>query len=494
MTSKSKKILNGMSWLMAITWYSKVAGMVSFVILARYLDKNDFGIIAGCFVAQGFFGVLSNLGTRQYLIRKKEINNVDIDVAWTINLTTRTIIAIAFFLLSGFVASFLKIPELELPLKVMALVPFIIGFHNPALSVKIKKLEYSQISYMSAIVKTISTSVTLFIVIIYKTYWAVVISEIVYQLAYAIGSFIIIKYRPKLRFREIGKQWNYSKWVLFKGIVSYGKYNCDRIIIGRNFSVPDLGIYNFSKEAASSAVILVSPIAGIFYPSLSDYAYDKTLLVDKIYKYLALVAIIYIPMVFGGIFLSDVIVPVVFGEKWVESIAYFDVFLIMTFSGIYNQLITQVFELIGEVKRFAIYEVLSSIVTIAFIYFLSSFSLLEFSMGRTFIAYMSLICIILFLSTMIPISLLHIIELLSIPIFSSLTMIYVISLIEPYVSGLDKAIELLVLISIGFIVYLLLTVFFLRLLSEKLDSYKFIYQSLVLKAFCFMQNKLTSRI
>lgn len=317
MTTKVVKLFKGVNWLLFVTWYTQIAGMLSFFILARYLSKDDFGVIAGCFVVQGFFAVIANVGTNHYLIRKKEVTKEDLDIAFTINFSTRTLIAIAIFLLANPLASFMKIPDLEMVLKVMSLSPFFIGLHNPAVSLKLKDLDYSAISYLRTITKTISTTLTVVITIYYQTYWAVVVGEIAYQAIYAIGSYRVAAYKPKFRVVDIQNQWTFSKWILLKGVASYSKNVCDNVIVSRNFVLSDLGMYKFSKEASNTVVnFLIMPITSIFYTGLSSYVEDNQQLVDKIYKFLMVISLLYMPVVFGGVYLSETLVPFVFGEKW----------------------------------------------------------------------------------------------------------------------------------------------------------------------------------
>lgn len=468
--------------------------MISFFILARYLEKSDFGIIAGCFVVQGFFKVLTNVGSGHYLIRKDEIKSEDLDVAWTINVTTRTLIAFMIFILSDSAAEFMKIPELSFALKIMCLSPLFIGLNNPALNIKIKSLDYQAISYLKIITKTISTTLSLIIAITYKNYWAIVIAEVTYQVVYALGSYIIVSYKPKFRFNKMYQQWSFSKWILLKGIVSYAKNKCDKIIVSRSYSLVDLGIYNFSLEASSIVVnILMAPVSSIFYAGLSDYVNDKSELVDKLYKFVIVISFIYTPIVFGGVYLSELIIPVVFGEKWSDATSLFSLFLIMTYSGCFVRLLSDMFILIDEVKKHFLYELFSSLIIIIVVVSLSSFSLLNFSIGRVLISYFILFSMLIFLSTMLPISMLYLAKLVILPVFISTMMLLFIHMLNIYMVNLGDIYVLCLSIGSGFFFYLFLSLFMLRTLRGKVSYYSYLYDSVILKIYSVLLSKLGSK-
>lgn len=248
MTSKSSRILKASFWLLVASWYSRVLSMFSVVILARNLDKYDFGILAACFVVQNFFKVISNVGSNQFLVRKDYITEDDINGAWTINLLSKSMVFFLIFFSSNYVAEYMNIAELGLALKVMAISAIFIGLKNPAVSIQVKALDYSKLSILEVVTKSFSSTLSIGIAIIYQSYWAVVVGDVVYNLIYTIGSHLLIKRKLKFTFNNIYEQWFFSKWVLLKGIVNYIKVAFDKIVVSKNYSVESLGLYNFPSN------------------------------------------------------------------------------------------------------------------------------------------------------------------------------------------------------------------------------------------------------
>lgn len=475
MSSKGTKVLKTSFWMLIITWYTRILSICSLIVLTRNLDKQDFGIVAGCFVVRAFFISLSNVGSESYLMKKIDITDDDLNSAWTINVITKTIIACLIFSLSESAAEFMKIPELSLAMKVMCFSALFMGFKNSALTLKVKKLDYSQILMLDVISKTVSSLVSITIAIIYQTYWAIVLSEVIHQLFYNVGSHFVTNYRVKFSIKRLSDQWGFSQWVLLRGIINYIRYSCDKIIISRAYSSESLGLYNFSRESSSMPFnLLISPLMGLMNPSLSDYVNNKQLLSDKLCKYLLAISCIYLPINFGGIYLSDLFVPIVFGKQWENAVGLFNIFMIMTFSSMLSVSLVNIFTLIGEVKILFIVETILSILLLMILLIISDVSLETFSLFRVGYNYFSMLVMLFMIKLFIPLSIMLYMKLLLPPIISSINMVIAINYISELCPLIDDSIKLIILIIIGAFVYFVNLTIFIELLKYKLKEYEFL--------------------
>ncbi|WP_413284608.1 oligosaccharide flippase family protein [Vibrio sp. MA40-2] len=492
MTDKVKKVMKASFWLLAISWSSRVLSMFTVIILARNLDKHDFGILAGCFVVQGFFSAIAGMGSSNYLLRKKTIGADDINAAWTINFFSRMLMALLIFLLSDQAANFMRIPEIGLALKVMCLSVVFKSFLNPAINIKIKQLDYSKIALLEVSSKFASTLVSIAIILVYQSYWAVIIAEILYSFVYSFGSQFVVKHRLKLVKKNVEEQWNFSKWVLLKGIVSYIKAAFDKVIVSRNFSVGELGLYNFSMESASTALqFVIIPLKSVLYSGLSEYIYDKPVLVDKVNKALLILSCIYLPIVFGGIYLSELLVPIIFGSQWIEAISMFDYFLAMTFAGMIVKVLTDVFTLTGKVQLQFYYETATSLLFLVIMYIVANGSLDDLVTCRILIPYLMAILMTLTLQRIIPIKLIRLGALFFIPAVSSTIMLVLLDLIQPLLmSYFNEVVVLIASIIIGACFYAIGLLSLIFVLKNKVNEIDFIYKSFCLPFFIRVKSKL----
>ena len=474
------KILKASMLLLCVSWYSRLLSAISIIILARNLSKYDFGVLAGCYIVQGFFNVLSNVGSNQYLIRKNKISDHDINAAWTINFISRSVIAVLIFLSSEWVAEYMQIPEMALVLKVMSLSAIFIGLQSPAINLKEKNLDYGQLSILEIVTKSISSTTSVVIAIVFQSYWAIVIGTLVYNGLYSFGSQFIVRRKLTLVLGNIGEQWQFSKWVLLKGVINYIKVAFDKIIIAKCYSVTELGLYNFANEASVTAQqFVITPINKVLYPSLSGYVNDKKQLLDKVYKSIVVLCCLYLPIVFGGVYLADSIVPAVFGPQWVEAIPLFQTFLVMTFSGILAGVLTDVFTLLGEVKKQFYYEAFTSIVFLIIVVGISSVNLYDFALYRMYIAYLMLLILFGVLNRIMSLSLFKTVILLIPILLSSACMLLLLFLIHSFNISSISLVNLAMSIIGGALVYCSSTLLLIYYVKQFSDEYDFLYKTFI---------------
>ncbi|MDV7102906.1 oligosaccharide flippase family protein [Vibrio sp. TH_r3] len=481
MTDKVKKVMKASFWMLTVSWYSKILSMFTVIILARNLTKYDFGILAGCFVARAFFNAISNVGSENYLIRKKNISNDQINTAWTISIFSKFLVGCMIFLLSDLVANFMKIPELSLVLKVMCLSTIFRSFQSPALTINMKKLEYKKIAFLEACAKSFSSTISIVIVVLYQTYWGVIVAEVLFSFVYALGSQFIVKHKLKLSLIGLSEQWTFSKWILLKGIVSYTKSGFDRIMVSRSYSIGELGLYNFALESSITALqFIIDPVKNLINPSLSDYIYDSKVFADKIHKSLLVLSIIYMPVVVGGVTLSDLIVPIVFGEKWNDAIPFFDLFLSMTFVGMLISVLTDIFTLTGRVKLQFYFELVTSFIVVLLLMNAISLELEMFALYRALIPCLMLFLLLFTLKYCVDLSIFRLFILYIPLLISSLIMLLNVSWVATYLFEDVSIFSLFILILIGAITYVFTMLLMIYLLKFKVKEYDFLYSSFVL--------------
>ncbi len=485
-----KAVMKASFWVLIFSWYSRILSLLTVVVLARNLSKEDFGILAGCFVIKNFFNAISSTGVNEYVLRKNKITSDDINTAWTIHFFSRNAMALLIFSTSDYAANFMQIPELGLILKVVSLSAVFQSVYNLGEIIESKNLNYSKISSLQAIARTISSTVSICLAIYYQSYWAVIIAEVLFYFIHTLLTHIA--YDHKLRFvtNNIGLQWGFSKWVILKGIVGYIKTAFDKIVVSKNNSVADLGVYNFSMEIASTVSnLLITPVSKLIYPSLSNYVEDKEMLVDKVYKSLLILSTLYLPVVFGGVFLSDVIVPTVFGSKWDDAVPLFNLFLPMTFAGMIIRVLTSVFTLTGRVKRQFVYEMITSLCFLLVIFNLSKMSLLDFAFYRHLIPFVMLTVLIFVLQRIIPIRLLKLIVILSLPLISSGIMLLVLNYLNIFLDKSSPITYLVLNVLEGAVVYLVFTIILLRITRKLVSEYDFLYKNFVGSVYNYIKFK-----
>lgn len=419
---RSNKVVSGSLFLLLSSWINKFLAIISTIVLARYLSPEDYGIAASCFLTITFFQMLTNMGSRSFVLRQSRILDSDLNRAFTIDFISKAFISFLLFFNAKNISVFLEIPEATDALRVIALSPLFIGMKNPGIYRLEKQFNYKNLGLIETTAKLLSTFSAIAIAITTESYWAIVIADIVFYGLNMLMSFVICAYRPKFEFSGINQQLHFSKWLIIKGMFGYIKGNIDRIILAKSFTISQLGIYNFSQDASGLAKkFIFPPIIQIMYPSLSSYLTEPQKLSANLTTMLLILSVIYIPFIFGGFILAQPIITIVFGEKWLDAVPIFQLMMIMTGFQMIIGPLTNIFTLLGKLKQHFLFEVVTAIIIIAVMLLAVGRDLFQFTLIRTLLAALMALLLGIYLNRFIDFKIFKFIGLL-IPIFCACTL------------------------------------------------------------------------
>ena len=366
--SISQKVLNGSLWSLAITFITRIIGIASTLILIRVLSPNDFGIAALATMVMFLFMSLCELGIRQYIIKTPNISDDIVNSAWSLQIIINLIISISLFIFSPFIAILLENEVISDVLRVIAFIPFIAALNNPGAILLEKALDYNRLSKITISAKLLSAPITVGIALIYKSYWALVIGQLVSIMVICIFSYVFINHRPKFRFKDFSHILSMTKWLLIGSLTGFIRAKIESLIINSKFGAEGVGLYDTSKEF--SLLPLTDIIGPASAPLLAGVSSINTGLQDTykaVVKYLYIAMFFIIPTIVGIFIVGDLFVDVVMGEKWLKAIPLFKlVSLLMIVFCLYTCCRIIMF-LSDDLKILTIMDVVSIIVMLAFL-------------------------------------------------------------------------------------------------------------------------------
>jgi len=483
--SLSKKILGSSFWRYLSSWSDRLIGFASTIILARLLVPDDFGIVASAGIVTGIFHVIASVGTEEYLIRKDNVSNADLNTGWTVNAIMKSITALSIFMLSGIIADFMGDQRLDLVLQVASIPPFIAGFANIGMVLHTKNYNIKPSFCVGFTTRLVGFGVKISLAIVLESYWAFILSDIIATLVYLLGTFLAHSYRPKFSLLNWKEQWMFSQWVLLKSIFVFLRYRIDTIFIAKIFSAESLGGYSVAKDVATMpAGQIVGPITGSLYVGLSSINQDASLFADKTHKAICALFIVALPISFGTYITSTELVCVLLGDKWKEVVPLVMILSFTLLPSILGDFLTKVMTALGKVKLIFKLELLFGVLTVSIFTILAGqMSLESFAILRVMTIFLNTFIVLLVLSIKSSLSFFRIIALTIIPIISALFMVLAILDIQPMISQYTSIVQLLIKVSLGALSYLLMVSMFVYLFRNRVNEYQFIWKTFYLSMY-----------
>jgi lipopolysaccharide exporter len=387
----TKKLFGSSAIVLLIKLFQKSIGIISTLFLARLLTPEDFGIVAIAVVFVRLFDVLSNSGSRFYIIQKTNITNNDLHTAWTIDVITKTIVWIIFLLCTPVITIFYGIKNLENVLYVISFFILIRAFQNPGLYLLRKELKYKKVFYVEVAQKIISFTVVITAAILTNSYWALILGDIASALSLTFLSYTFHSFRPKFTLINFREQWQFAKWMLLKGTIGFFRANSDTFIASKFFPIEIVGGFHLVRGIALTPLTeIISSIFEPLYAAFSKKKSDLHLLADSVNKSLLFVMSIIIPLSLYLSLFSKELTYILLGEQWLSFSNLFALFPIMIMSFTFGSVLTQVCLTLKKVKFLFYFDIvtLSIIVTILLIW-ISKIDIYEFTDIRVALSYIT---------------------------------------------------------------------------------------------------------
>lgn len=321
--SISLKAARGAGWVFAWRMATRLLGLASTLVLVRYLQPVDFGLVAIAVAFAGGIDALSSIGTEYALMREKDTDRALYDTAFTLNvlrgfLTVGVVVAAAWP-----VAAFLNDLRLVPLMLVMSVALMMSALENIGIVEFRRDLAFDKEFWLFLLPRVLAVICNIGLVIVWPSYWVLVIGTLLTRASRMILSYVMHPYRPRLTLVAWRPLLSYSVWLWAEGMVGMLRERGDSILIGRILDPTRLGIFTVGSEIARlPSTEIMQPISRALFPSFAAARHAGISMADGYCRAMAAIATVIFPACFGMSLLADPIVRLMLGPNWLTAIPF----------------------------------------------------------------------------------------------------------------------------------------------------------------------------
>ena len=321
-----QKAVTGVMWSSVQRFSQVFVSFISGIVLARLLAPEDYGCIGMLSIFMLLSATFIDGGFGSALIQKKRPTQEDYSTVFFWNLGLSIVIYILLYLSAPLIARFYRLPLLCDVLRVQGIVLII----NALQTVQSNQL-YKQFKFKKIAITLTGTSVFSLIVTIWLAYkgwgvWALVAQNILLALLPTLVYWTTNKWFPLFVFStsSFKELFGFGFYMLLTTLVSTAVNNIQGLLIGRIYNPSLMGYYskaNSTEQLASKTLSQV--ISQVTYPLYSELQEKKDRMIIAIKKITSSIAFLVFPLMFLLILLAKPLFILLYSDKWVESIPYF---------------------------------------------------------------------------------------------------------------------------------------------------------------------------
>lgn len=330
MTQKNlkKKAAAGMIWT-SIQKFSKTGiRFISGIVLARLLTPYDYGCIGMLTIFLVLAEQFIDGGFGSALIQKKRPTQTDYSTIFYFNMALAVVMYIALFFSAPAIARFYRIPLLCDVLRVQGIILFIYALNIIQRSILKKQLKFKVIAVTRIITSIVALIVTIVMAYMGFGVWALVAQYLIGATIPMVSFWIYTKWSPS---------WSFS-WQSFKELFGFGFYmflthlinrfatQLQGLLIGRFYDPVTLGFYSKAQSTERLASHTISGVmTSVTYPLYAEVQDDLPRMHNMIKRLTSTIAYLTFPMLAILLLTAKPIFVLLYSERWLNSIPYFQV-------------------------------------------------------------------------------------------------------------------------------------------------------------------------
>lgn len=391
MNSLESKVVTATKWSALTEIASKLVSPVAGMILARLLTPEAYGAVATTTIIISFAEMLTDAGFQKYIIQHDFTDDDDrdksINVAFWSNLVMSLIIWGIIIAFRYPIARLVGSPGLETAIAVACTAIPVAAFSSIQSAIYKRNLNFR----VPFIVRMIGIGLTFFVTIPLafglRSYWALIINNLIQGLVAAIVFSIYSDWKPSLyySFRRLKEMFGFCVWIIIDQFLSWTNNYLDIFIAGRKFNQHTLGIYKTSINASTKMLgIFSKSFIPLLLPTYSKLQNDVPQLCATMLKMQKYFSIILLPVGFIIFLYSDLITRIFLGSQWTEAAPLIGIWgLIHCFSLTINRFCSNAYVALNKPHISVILSSLFAIVTIPTILISSQYGFQTMFVART---------------------------------------------------------------------------------------------------------------
>lgn len=315
----------GAKWTTISTLTTAVIQVLRLSILARFLDKSDFGIVAILTFVLGLTNTFADLGFSAAIMHKQELSRNEFASLYWIQMFFFLLLFGIGCSLSTVCANFYNEDSITYLLPVVLLDLVFNGIGRLYDTVLQKDMLFKTIAVRNIVSAVLSIIIAMLLALMGYGIYSMILSTLFNTLTFNIWNFICGQKYFKLKFRisikDIKPLVQIGLFQTGTQILDYFAAKFDILIIGKLLGTENLGIYNLSKELVMKVILLINTIANkVVLPIFANIQKDREVLRLAYCKIITLLSRINFPISACICVLSSQIVGVLYGEGY-EKVA-----------------------------------------------------------------------------------------------------------------------------------------------------------------------------
>lgn len=295
-----------------------VRWLTTFLVI-RLLAPSDYGIMAIADFFLSFLWLFGVTGAGTAVIQASNPTRRSLGGLFTVILGMNVLFVLLLLASAGFIGDYYQKPDVSSVIAVAAFCFLIVAFEIIPGALIAKEMDFKKLSFIDIASQLSGALSTLYMAYIGLGFWALVYGEIVMLSVrmVLVNVYSPMHVRPNLEIRKAKKLILFGGTVSLDSVIFHVYTHMDVAIAGLIFTSAAIGEYHVAMLLAVIPLSKIMPsVKQVALPAYTRVNKDISVVAEYCLKSQRIAMFLMFPIFFGLSSVADILIPVVFGDRW----------------------------------------------------------------------------------------------------------------------------------------------------------------------------------
>ena len=316
------KIIRGAIWAGLGSWGGALVSLLIFVVTARLLGPDAFGVMALCWLVLTFPDLFLNKTVSETLIQRDDLQAEHTNSFFWIALLASLVLTILIAQLAPPIAAFFDSADLGSILPVFGGLLIMVALKAVPVALMRRGMRFKELAAINLIALVLAGVTGITMAALGFGVWSLVALAYVEYVVSLVLVLWLSGWRPTgfIQRASVAEMAPFARNTFAAALITQAAIQFPRFAIGAFLGVGALGIYMIAWNTFERlSALLMAPVRNVALPAITETRSEIEAFRQTYVRVLSFSAQVTYPVYIGAAAVAPLAIPLLFGPQWVES-------------------------------------------------------------------------------------------------------------------------------------------------------------------------------
>ncbi len=316
------KIIRGAIWASVGSWGGALVSLLIFVVTARLLGPDAFGVMALGWLVLTFPDLFLNKTVSETLIQKDDLRAGHTNSFFWVAVLSSFVFAALIALLAPPIAAFFDSADFGAILPIFGGLLILVALKAVPMALMRRAMRFKELAVINLVALVFAGATGITMAVLGFGVWSLVALAYVEYLVSLVVVWRLAGWRPTgfVHWASIAEMTPFARNTFAAALITQAAIQFPRFAIGAFLGVGALGIYMIAWNTFERlSALLMAPVRNVALPAITETRSEIEMFRQTYVRVLSFSAQVTYPVYIGAAAVAPLAIPLLFGPQWMES-------------------------------------------------------------------------------------------------------------------------------------------------------------------------------